>query len=179
MTLKGSFQAIPGQHSPCFSFEKPHDWRCLGAGPICRLALEQRRSPWQRAAGAPCSRFAFYLQKLLGTPAPVLVCLQAAAQKVSQESGLLPGVLQLWGVPGAYQLSNLEKKATPHSTCLLRAPNRSPTAHWASSTLQGHFPPCPRVADAFAIPTNRTRSQGQPQPVQRAKAPALSPGYIG
>lgn len=136
-------------------------------------------SPWQRAAGAPCSRFAFYLQKLLGRPAPVLVCLQAAVQKVSQPSGLLPGLLQLRGAPGAYQLSNLEKEETPRSTCLLRIPNRSPRPHGRSSTLRWHFPPCHRLGHAFPTPNQRTQSQRQPQLVQYAKALAVPPDFIG
>ena len=133
------------------------------------------RSPWQRAAGAPCSRLAFYLQKLLGRPAPVLVCLQAAVQEVSQPSGLLPGVLQLRGAPGAYQLSNLEKEETPRSACLLCTPNRSPRPHGRSSTLQWHFPPCHRLGHALPTPHKRTQSQRQSQLVHYAKAPAVPP----
>lgn len=56
-------------------------------------------------------RFAFsYLQELLGRPAPVLVCLQAAAEKVAQESRVVPGVLQFWGPVPFYQFKNLQKR---------------------------------------------------------------------
>lgn len=75
------------------------------------MALSPLR-PFMQASTARRAfcRFAFsYLQEFLGRPAPVLVRLQAAAEKVAQESRVVPGVLQFWGPVPFYQFKNLHK----------------------------------------------------------------------